>query len=409
MKKTFNINLSGLQFVIDEDAYDMLSQYLETISHAYSTPEEGKELEADIESRIAELFADSIGDTRAIITIKMVEDVISRIGTPGQFLDIEIIDRPDSESATIESVATPPPYFEDEKVRKRLYRDPNDKLLGGVCAGLAAYLNIDPTWVRLVTAALCFLSIATVAIVYLILWIILPEANTPLERMQMKGERPTFKNIGQTVTGYFNSNNYNTVSPRSGGKRLADIISKVIGLIARCFVVVLIFMAIPILFAVVVTLILCVVAAACYGISEYSRFIPGPFIHDNGYLVITILTTLTFVIGIPLFVVIYNLFSHDKSLSRAMRNTLIILWSVAFAVLSACSIVTFPRRCNIGSCDSAECATLVTETVTDTDSTFAVKSETNRVSSTDSTQVKEPVVQHTTSNVSKKEKSSNKS
>jgi len=189
MKKTLTINISGIIFHIDEDAYDNLNAYLDTLKrHFYNT--QGKdEIISDIEGRIAELLQERISDAKQVISIEDVGEVIALMGEPGEF-DTEGEDAAEEEKETHE--------HEDFRGPKRLYRDPDRKVVGGVAAGLAAYLNVDVLWVRLAFVIFTLIWL-TGALVYVILWIAMPEARTTAEKLQMRGEKVNINNIEKSI------------------------------------------------------------------------------------------------------------------------------------------------------------------------------------------------------------------
>ena len=228
MKKTFNINVAGFPFIIDDDAYTLLSDYLDTIEKAFSRQEDGNEVASDIESRIAELLLECTSSGSQIVSAANVEEVISRVGKPEEMIEDDINVSADETTGEAKAIVNetesiiPPPYIPPMPPTKRkLYRDPMNAMLGGVCSGLAWYLKLDPTMVRLITVLITIISVATGGIAYLILWIVIPEARTPLERMEMMGEEPTVENIGKTVTGNFRDDATQGSSPHS--KRTLDM------------------------------------------------------------------------------------------------------------------------------------------------------------------------------------------
>ncbi len=177
MKKTININFQGQLITIEETAYDLLNRYIESLKEYFSREAEGAEIVNDIESRIAELFGNRLKHGIACITDK---DVSSVIGTIGRIEDF------DSEFGELDDSTTvppPPPYNANEQVpppvddaeRKKLFRKDNDKILGGVCSGLAHYLKIDPVFVRL---GFVFLS-SLLFWVYIVMWVVLPRKELP--------------------------------------------------------------------------------------------------------------------------------------------------------------------------------------------------------------------------------------
>lgn len=188
MKKTVNINLNGVVFYIDEDAFKVLRAYLDRLEKHFKNKEEGKEIIADIESRIAELFSEKINHENAVVTHAMVEEVMNIMGDPSEF----------DEDGETKSENNYQAYTTSTK-NKRLFRDSDNKVLGGVCSGLAAYLNIDPVIVRIAFGILPFLSFGVVIPIYIILWIIIPAAITTAQKLEMRGENVTINNIEKFI------------------------------------------------------------------------------------------------------------------------------------------------------------------------------------------------------------------
>ncbi|HPF52335.1 MAG TPA: PspC domain-containing protein [Draconibacterium sp.] len=184
MKKTYTIHLSGSVFHIEEDAYEVLQKYLVSLKNYFGDDEDGKEILADIEFRIAEIFTSKLADDKKVVTLEWVNEVIEVMGTPENFSETE-----ENEEQ----------YGEKTKKKKRLYRDPEQKVLGGVCGGLAAYVNMDPVVVRLIAVLLFFLTSGVAVIAYLILWIALPKAVNAAQRLEMRGEEVTVKNIEKFI------------------------------------------------------------------------------------------------------------------------------------------------------------------------------------------------------------------
>lgn len=185
MKKTVNINVSGIIFHIDEDAYTKLNTYLESLKNHFNSMEGSSDIIDDIEARIAELLHEKLGETKQVISIQDVNEVIVVMGQPSQFAEDEGTEE-ESPSA-------------DYGSSKRFYRDPDNKVVGGVCGGIGAYLHWDPVIIRI----LFIISIVAGgfgAILYLILWVVIPEANTTTEKLEMRGERVNISNIEKSIT-----------------------------------------------------------------------------------------------------------------------------------------------------------------------------------------------------------------
>lgn len=202
MKKTININFQGQLITIEETAYELLNQYIESLKEYFSREAEGNEIVNDIETRIAELFGNRLkhgiscitdDDVTAIIdTIGRVED-FDELDSVGEFEDDATIPPPFPKEEV--GAATPPPIGGQEA--KRLFRKSNDKILGGVCSGLAHYLKIDPVFVRL---GFVFLS-SLFFWVYIIMWIVLPKKELPNNVSKRLYRNPNDRFIGGVCGG----------------------------------------------------------------------------------------------------------------------------------------------------------------------------------------------------------------
>jgi len=188
MNKTITINLSGIVFHIDENAFEKLKAYLEKLKSHFGSAQGSEEIIHDIESRIAEMFSERISDAKNVITIDEVESVIAQMGNPEEVAGEE------SKTFTDSSSATERKTYAD----KRFYRNVDDRMLGGVCSGIAAYFDIDPVWLRL-AFALSFFFAGTGLLLYIILWVIVPAARTTAEKIQMRGERVNIPNIEKNI------------------------------------------------------------------------------------------------------------------------------------------------------------------------------------------------------------------
>lgn len=168
MKKTVNVNISGMPFTLDDDACKMLETYFNSLRDVLRhQPCDTNEVINDIENRCAEILSLQYG-ANAIITVAMVESLIEQMGDAEDILEIGVDTRGDKEHISIdETTVPPPPPISTQPIPRKLYRSEDDKMIGGVCGGLAAYFNIDSTWLRLGVVALTFLSVSTVALVYL--------------------------------------------------------------------------------------------------------------------------------------------------------------------------------------------------------------------------------------------------
>lgn len=234
MKKTISINISGVVFNIEEDAYDDLKKYLDTIS-GYFTDSDGRdEIMTDIEARIAELFQARLHETKNVVGMQDVQEVIDIMGRPEDYLGEDEKERNSAHSAGGRSA------------KRRLYRDEEKNLVGGVCSGLGYYLGWDPLWIRLAWG----ISIATVGVgvlPYIILWIILPSAKTTSEKLEMMGEPINVESIKKKVNETVNSireagvsgmdtgfqTRYASSQVRRGGNLFVDILKRIVRFIGR--------------------------------------------------------------------------------------------------------------------------------------------------------------------------------
>lgn len=186
MKKTLNINLGGFIFHIDEDAYFRLDKYLNTLKAQFAKAEGGREIVSDIEMRIAELFKERTGSAKEVISLADVDRVIEIMGQPEDYLGAE-----DEETQKA-------PEEEYTFRKKRIFRDPDNRVVAGVSSGLAAYFNTDPIWMRVVFLLLFFFS-GFGLLLYIIMWLIIPKASTTAEKLQMRGEKVNISTIEKSI------------------------------------------------------------------------------------------------------------------------------------------------------------------------------------------------------------------
>jgi phage shock protein PspC (stress-responsive transcriptional regulator) len=189
MKKTINVNIGGMMFHLDDDAFDKLKSYLDTLKSKFSKMEGGDEIIDDIESRIAEIFKERLGAVREVVSVDDVNEMVSIMGDPSVYLDDEI------ETTSTSEV---PPI-----IKRRLYRDPEKRVIGGVCSGFAAYFNIDPWLVRAIVIALVLFG-GISFLLYFIFWIAMPKAVTTADRLMMKGKKVDINTIEESVKKEWN-------------------------------------------------------------------------------------------------------------------------------------------------------------------------------------------------------------
>ena len=192
MKKTVTINLGGIVFNIDDDACDRLSQYLSDLESRFSA-EERQEILRDIESRMAELLTFKL-QNRNVVEINDVEEVIEVIGKPEQF-DDESGENAGTQTSSTASSSQTTNTGKQPRHPKKLYRNSNDRVVSGVASGLAAYFDIDPAVTRILFIILTLISFGWGILIYLVMLIIMPEAKTKAQFLEMQGIEPTLENI----------------------------------------------------------------------------------------------------------------------------------------------------------------------------------------------------------------------
>lgn len=237
MNKTVTINISGIIFHIEEDAYEKLSKYLGTIKGYFSRTEGGNEIMSDIEARIAEMLQSKTSAVKQVVLMADVDAVIETMGKPEEFAGEQQSQEQEHTSESTENYGP---------VKKRMFRDPDHKAVAGVCSGIAAYFDVDVVWIRLAMFLLIFFGGVSLW-VYFILWIVIPEAKTTAEKLAMRGEKIDINNISKTVKEeaeqlkkrmekYGNDfKNRDFSQPRNFFDKLADFIKEFFILFGRVF------------------------------------------------------------------------------------------------------------------------------------------------------------------------------
>ena len=350
MNKTVNINLANMLFHIDEKAFNKLQRYLEAIKRSFSGTAGSDEIIADIEARIAELFHEKMENERQVITLKEVDEVINVMGQPEDYMVDEDI-------------------FEDEprtnvqaKSRtKKLYRDIDNKYIGGVCAGLEHYLGFDALWIRLI---FIFLALFTGFgfIAYILLWILVPEAATTSQKLDMTGEPVNISNIERKVKEGFDdvadrvkSVDYEKVGNKvkSSGKTFFDTLGDIIMFLFKVFGK---FIGILLIIIGAATLIGLFIGLFTVGILDMVH-VPGVDFYDmiNSTDAPVWLVSLLafFAIGIPFFFLLYLglkiLVNNLKSIGNIAKFSLLGLWLLSIIGLTVLGIKQASAHAYTGS------------------------------------------------------------
>ena len=346
MKKTLTVNLGGTVFHIDEDAYRLLDNYLSNLKIHFRKEAGADEIIDDIERRISELFAEKLTAGSQVITITDVEEVIARMGKPE---DMEAEN--DSEPSVGNATRT--------TIHRRLYRNPDDKLLGGVISGMAAYLGWDVTLLRLLLLVVLICGVGTLIPVYIVCWLVIPEARTAAEKLSMRGEAVTVENIGKTVTDGFEKvangvNDYmKSDKPRTFLQKLGDALVMVAGWFFKICLVIFAIICSPLLFVfgvVFVALLFAAVMVAIGGgaalISMFPTF--DVILPTSPLSAIVMYIAGILLVGIPLVSLVWAIFSQIfkwQPMASGLKWTLVFLWIVSAAVFGICFAMqgaTFP-------------------------------------------------------------------
>ncbi len=214
MNKTVTVNISGFVFYIEEEAYAVLSTYLNRIKSIFQTEEGAEEIISDVESRIAELFHEKLGNQKEVVTMSDVEEVISVMGKPEDYVE-------EGSSGSTHSYSNDSTSNGRGRNRK-IYRDPDDKILGGVCSGLAYYFNTEALIIRVAFIILAVAGLSG-AFIYVVLWILIPKALTTSEKLRMQGESINVENIKKKVND-FASNSSDRAN--AGSEKISSFLDK---------------------------------------------------------------------------------------------------------------------------------------------------------------------------------------
>lgn len=231
MKRSFPVNINGRIYNIDEDAFTLLNNYLDQLRSTFPG-EEGREIVADIEARVAELFDERLSQGGQVIVLDDVNRVIAIMGRPEDLGESASDNFSQNASG---SAATPPPYVVEERPLHKLYRNIDNKVLGGVLSGVATYFGSDPNPIRVLIIILTVLTAFWPCFIgYLIAWVVIPPADTPRRRLELRGEAVSVEAVGRGVLG---SDAPSTNGNNSFGNIL-DVLAKcamgLIGIAAGC-------------------------------------------------------------------------------------------------------------------------------------------------------------------------------
>ncbi|WP_034891790.1 PspC domain-containing protein [Gillisia sp. Hel_I_29] len=346
MNKTVNINLAGVFFHIDEDAYAKLQHYLDTIKRSLNNTQGKDEIIADIEARIAELFGEKIRNERQVISYKEVDEVITIMGQPEDYMvDEEIFEDEPSYS-----------YSQTKTTGKQLFRDTDHSYVGGVSSGLAHYMGIESIWVRLLWVILTIASSGAFLLIYIALWIFVPEAKTTADKLSMRGEEVNISNIERKiregfddVAGKVKSVDYEKYGKqaRSGATSAATGISAAILFMLNIFVKFIGIMILLVAGSILIGLFIALFTVGTFGIIDapWTDYVEMAGIGAPLWL-ISLLAF--FVAGIPVFFLfilgLKILVKNLKSLGTPTKLVLLGLWLLSLIGLSIIGVSQATKR-----------------------------------------------------------------
>lgn len=337
MNKTVNINLANTLFHMDEGAYNKMRRYLEAIKRSFANTPGSDEIQADIEARIAELFYEKLENERQVITQKEVDEVIAIMGQPEDYMIDEDIfdDEPKAKSQKTASKGNV----------KKLYRDIEHKYIGGVCSGLEHYLGFDALWIRIIFIILA-LTTGFGFVAYILLWILVPEAATTSQKLDMTGKPVNISNIERKVKEGFDdvadkvkSVDYEKMGDKvkSSGKTFFDTLGDVIMFLFKVFGK---FIGIILIITGAATLIGLFVGLFTVGVLDMIH-IPGVdfynMVNSTSAPVWVVSLLAFFVVGIPFFFLLYLglkiLVNNLKSIGNIAKFSLLGLWLISLITL----------------------------------------------------------------------------
>ena len=328
MNKTIIINISGVIFHIEEDAYETLKTYINEVKKHFASYRDNFEIITDIENRIAEMFGDLLAkESKQVIVLMDVNVIISRMGNPSDFETEEENEQyqPETENTT----------------GRKFFRDMEDRVIGGVCAGIGHYFNIEARWIR-VAFFIMFVFYGFGLLPYLLLWILIPKANSRTERMEMKGERINLQSFQKNVEQELNAVKANFINATSHAgpslSRLGSFIRNIItalanfmGTTGKFLIKILGFFIITIMSIALISAFVALLVFLGYaGSADINGIFPLNVLRES--LRSIVFVSAFFVLFIPLLGIIFftlRVFFNNKTISRSIGFSLLMVWILA--------------------------------------------------------------------------------
>jgi phage shock protein PspC (stress-responsive transcriptional regulator) len=339
MNKTVNINIGGLFFHIDEDAFQKLSRYFDAIKRSLSNSSGKDEIMKDIEMRVAELFTERQKSDKHVINVKDVDEVVTIMGQPEDYR----IDDDSNDTAQTN--------FSSSTGRRKLYRDGERGIIGGVCTGLGHYFGIDSIWIKIAFIVLVWAGGSGI-LAYVILWAITPKAVTTSEKLEMTGEPVNISSIEKKVREEFESvsNKFKNVdydkmgneikaSTQHAGNRIGDVLTSIFSVFAKVLGAIIIVFSSISLFGICIAAVVLMFSSS---LPENTLFnhITTPIGFETPLWIQGLLFLFAF--GVPLFFILYLglklLVTNLKSIGNVIKYGLFAAWIIAVGILISLGI-----------------------------------------------------------------------
>lgn len=352
MNKTITMNLNGIIFHIEEDAYNQLSIYLNTIKGYFKNSDGRDEIMNDIEARIAEMLSEKVNASKQAVLLTDVGTVIAVMGKPEDFAGES--DKSESSNNTNFSSDDNRTSYPNNK-RRRVFRDTDEKIIGGVCAGVANYFDFDPIWLR-AAFAISFFVFGSGILLYIILWIIIPAAKTTAEKLEMHGEKVDVNNIGKKVNDEFEdfkkrmsefgdkakspeTKEKIRTSAQKATEFVGDVFHNMIHIFGKIVAVFLIFIGIALMIVLLATIFgrgtISVFNSPTSNI-HFSLYEFGSAVFPADMPMVLVVVALALFIGVPLLMLIYSGIKHlfgIKERNKIVKYTANILWLVGVGLV----------------------------------------------------------------------------
>ena len=345
MNKTVNINLAGTFFHIDEDAFAKLTRYLDAIRRSFSDPNGQDEIIKDIEARISELFSEKINDTSQVITIKELDEVITVMGQPEDYMvDEEIFDdaSPDQKSQT-----------RSQSSHKQLFRDEDNKFIAGVSSGLGHYFSVDAIWIRLAWIALVLLGFGAPILVYILLWVLIPEAITTTDKLKMNREPVNISNIEKKIKEELKNasdkikdvdyDKYKDNAQKGASSffsTIGKIFTGIFSVFGKFFGILLIIISLSTIIGLIVGLFTAGTFGTVWGGHEFFDYSSTVLVDSFPFWLISLLVFI--MVGIPFFALfilgLKLLITNLKSIGTTAKIVLFVLWIFSIIGLSVLGV-----------------------------------------------------------------------